>query len=62
MSSLLPTTTQTEILTLFILAVMVGKMVLKCILGWKVMDWMHLAQYGAKWLAVVNTAMKLRVA
>ena len=28
---------------------------------WEVMDWIHVAQDGDKWRAVVNTGMKLQV-
>jgi hypothetical protein len=28
---------------------------------WEVMDWIHLAQDREQWLAVVNTAVNLRV-
>jgi hypothetical protein len=28
---------------------------------WKVVEWIHLAQVGEKWRAVVETAMNLRV-
>jgi hypothetical protein len=29
--------------------------------GWKIMDWMHLAQDKHQWRALVNTVIKLRV-
>jgi hypothetical protein len=31
-------------------------------IGWGVMDWIHVTQVRAKWRALVNTIMKLRVA
>jgi hypothetical protein len=30
-------------------------------IGWKVIDWMHLAQDRNQWLVVLCTVMKLRV-
>jgi hypothetical protein len=30
-------------------------------IGWEVVDWMHLAQDGDQWQAVVNTVMNLQV-
>jgi hypothetical protein len=30
-------------------------------IGWELVDWIHLAEDRDKWLAVVNTVMKLRV-
>jgi hypothetical protein len=30
-------------------------------IGWDGMDWIDLAQDGDKWMALVNTVMKLRV-
>jgi hypothetical protein len=29
-------------------------------IGWKVMDWMHLAQDRVQWQALVNTVMNLQ--
>jgi len=30
-------------------------------IGWKVADWIHLAQYRNRWWAFVNRVMNLRV-
>jgi hypothetical protein len=30
-------------------------------IGWKVVDWIHLAQDRSRWRALVNTVMNLRV-
>jgi hypothetical protein len=37
------------------------RIILQFILGWDVVDWMHLAQDGNQSRAVVNTVMNLRV-
>jgi hypothetical protein len=30
-------------------------------IGWEIVDWIHLAQDGDQWLALVNTVMNFRV-
>jgi hypothetical protein len=30
-------------------------------IGWKIVDWLHLAQDRDQWLALVNTVKNLRV-
>jgi hypothetical protein len=38
-----------------------GRIILKWILGWGVMDWIDLAQDRDQWRALVNTVMNLHV-
>jgi hypothetical protein len=38
-----------------------GSTILEWILGWEVVDWMHLAQDRDKWRTVVNTIVNLPV-
>jgi hypothetical protein len=37
------------------------RIILERILGWDVVDWIHLAQDRYRWQALVNTVMDLRV-
>jgi hypothetical protein len=31
------------------------------VMGWEVVDWMHLAHASDRWWALVNTVMRLRI-